>query len=253
MKAYVIVTGGGSGVGRALTLRLAKQKNLNVLITGRTLRSLKETQDLAGGNIDIVQADIGTEEGRAAIFKALPANANIAFLIHNAAIIEGCELKNVDLNSWRYQMAVNLEGPLFLTQKLLPLLKGARVLNISSGFAHMPSPGISPYCVSKAALHMLYKSLSLELAKDGIVVGSLRPGVVDTPFQEKMRSIPVEVFPAAPKFNAMKKDNALQSPEKIAKFIEWVLFKTEDAKFSEAEWNIADAWHQQEWLAEFNS
>lgn len=246
MKSYVVITGGGSGIGRAVAQRLA-QKNISVLIAGRSLQSLKETQSFAKDVINIVQADIATKEGREAILNAIPVNTKSAYLIQNAAIVEGCELKDVTLESWKYQMAVNLEGPLFLTQKLLPFLQGGRILHISSGFAHMAAAGLGPYCISKAAFYMMYKCLEVELNKMNIQVGSLRPGVVDTPFQEKMRSFPEEIFPAVEKFKTMKEEGNLQSSEKIARFIEWVLFNTDNSKFSEAEWNIADAWHQEEW------
>lgn len=248
MRPYVIITGGGTGIGRALALRWAKQKELSILIIGRTLATLQETQQKAENDIDIVRADIATEEGRQAILNALPHGANIRCLIHNATIVEEGELTDVSLRSWRYQIAVNLEGPLFLTQKLLPLLDGGRILHISSGYAHIPGQGIGPYCVAKAGLHMMYQCLAAELNQKNIYVGSLRPGVVDTPFQEKFRSFSEQIFPSAAKFKAMKAENSLQAPDKIAKFIGWVIFNTDNSKFSEAEWNIADAWHQAEWL-----
>lgn len=248
MKSYVVITGGGSGVGRALAAKLTKHNNLSVLIAGRSHQSLEKTKLLGEDLIEIVQADIATEEGRNAISEAIPKNARIAYLVHNAAVVEGCELKDVSLESWRYQMAVNLEAPLFLTQKLLPRLENGRVLHMSSGFAQIPCQGIAPYCISKAALHMMYKCLSLEFNKMNIYVGSLRPGVVDTPMQEKLRSLSENIFPALPKFIAMKKENNIQQPEKIAKFIEWVLLHTDNVKFSETEWNIADTWHQENWI-----
>ncbi|MFN7096938.1 MAG: SDR family oxidoreductase, partial [Gammaproteobacteria bacterium] len=227
MKSFAVVTGGGTGIGRAVALRLSRQENLSVLIIGRTLQSLQETQQLAEKPIAIVQADVSTAEGRDAILNAIPEHAHIAYLIHNAAIMDGSELKNISLESWRHQMAVNVEAPLFLTQKLLPFLKEGRILHISSGFAHMPTHGVGAYCISKAALYMMYKCLALELTNDHIAVGSLRPGPVDTPFQHKMRNFPPDIFPNVTKFIEMKKENTLNSPEKVAKFAEWVLLNTD--------------------------
>eukprot|EP00957_Ditylum_brightwellii_P005530 424079-Ditylum_brightwellii.AAC.1 len=92
-------------------------------------------------------------------------------------------------------MAVNMEGPLFLTQALLPKLKaatttigGARVLHISSGASQKPYRGWGPYCTSKAGLNMIYRVLREELQPHNIHVGSVRPGVVDTPMQDQART-----------------------------------------------------------------
>jgi|SRR5579872_3168206 len=248
MESYAIVTGGGAGVGRSLAQLLSQHDNISVLIAGRKIETLKEAQAFNSSKIQIIQADVGTHEGRLAICKALPQQAKVTCLVHNAAIIEGCELRNVTLEDWRYQMAVNVEGPLFLSQLLLSrLVDNGRILHISSGFAHMASHGLGAYCVSKAALFMAYKCLAIELGKLNVHVGSLRPGLVDTSLQEKLRSLPSDVFPDVHKFQSFPKENKLQPPSKIAKFIEWVIFNTDNKKFSEEEWNIADAWHQEYW------
>ncbi|MCW5588641.1 MAG: SDR family NAD(P)-dependent oxidoreductase [Legionellales bacterium] len=247
MKSFAVVTGGGSGVGRALAINLAKDNNLQVLIVGRTLETLNKTKKLADNKIQIVQADIATELGRAAILEVIPKDARIKYLIHNAAVIEASELKDIQLKDWRYQVEVNLEAPLFLTQTFLPYLTNGPILNISSGFARIPAHGIAPYCITKAGLYMLYQCLSLELEQFNIKIGSLGPGVVDTPFQDKIRTFSAKTFPALPKFQALKENNKMNSPEKVAKFITWVLSATDDKQFSEKEWSIADEWHHKEW------
>ncbi len=249
MNQYIVITGGSKGIGKALALLLSRQDDLTILIAGRSLEALKETQATSPNKIHIVQADIGTEEGRNTILNALPKQSKINCLVHNAAVVEGCELKNIKLEDWRYQIAVNLEGPIFLTQLLLPKLNNnSRVLHISSGFAHVASHGLGTYCISKAALYMAYKCLAAELSTLNIYVGSLDPGIVDTAMQEKLRSMPIEVFPSLPQFQAFPQEKKLSSPLKIACFIKWVLFATDNKKFIEEEWNIADTWHHQYWL-----
>ena len=87
----------------------------------------------------------------------------------------------VSLDDWRSHMASNVEGPLFLTQELLPkLVEGIRVIQISSGAAHHGKKGIGLYCTFKAALFMLGQILKDELAKQGVWFGTGIPGQVDT-------------------------------------------------------------------------
>ena len=78
---------------------------------------------MSPNQIEIVQADISNVEDRLKIFNVLPKDAKISCLIHNAVVIEATELKDITLESWRNQIAVNVEGPLFLTQLLLPFFK----------------------------------------------------------------------------------------------------------------------------------
>ena len=81
------------------------------------------------------------------------------------------------LEDWRSHMATNVEGPLFLTRELLPkLVEGSRVVQISSGAAHLGKKGIGLCCTSKAALFMLGQILKDELAKQGCLVWHRHPG-----------------------------------------------------------------------------
>ena len=248
--SYAVITGGGTGIGHSLATWLAENGH-KVFIIGRHIKPLKCTRKLFSNQIEIIQADISNPTGRLKIFNMMRKNAKISCLVHNAAIIESSELKNITLKSWQSQISTNVEGPLFLTQLLLPFLKnGGRVLHISSKLAHEPCHGIGAHCISKAALYMLYNCLKLELKKFDISVGSLRPGAVDTLTQKKVRSFPQATFPSLPIFKALKKDKKLQDPLNVARFIEWVLFNTTDKKFSETEWNIYDNWHHKNWLTD---
>ena len=87
---------------------------------------------------------------------------------------------------------------------------------------------------------MLYKVLSSELATDGIVVGSARPGVVDTPMQDLIREQDEYNLPDVSRFRVMKEQGSLVSPEDVAKFLDWLLHETDDVEFSEKEWDIRD-------------
>lgn len=245
---YAVITGGGTGLGRALTLMLSLEPEMMVLITGRTDSTLEETQNINPQKIMRVVADIGTEGGREAVFNALPTDADIAYLVHCAASLAPKRLVDITLSEFREQMATNLEAPIFLTQKLLPYLHtGSRVLNISSGYAHKPGNGVSAFSIGKAALFMAYQCLAQELKGMGIHVGSLRPGLIDTNAQKILRETPPAVFPEQPTFVAFQQEGKLQPPLKPAAFAKWVLINTDAETFSASEWNIYDEWHQAKW------
>ncbi len=81
-----IITGAGSGIGRALTHSLA-ERGLHVLGVGRRLAPLEETRTYRPEHIRVVSADVSTEDGRAAIISALPEGVRVRYLVHNAAVL----------------------------------------------------------------------------------------------------------------------------------------------------------------------
>ena len=179
MKKTALITGAGTGIGRALSEFLI-EAGLQVIAVGRRpqpLESLRASHPDAGV---AGSADVGTEAGRLALAEAV-SGASLNLLVHNAAVLEPAgPLAEMSLEAWREHQAINLEGPLFLTQALLPRLEsGSRILHISSGAAHTAIQGWAAYCMSKAALHMGYQCWRNELQVRGVLVGSVRPGVVD--------------------------------------------------------------------------
>jgi len=238
---HAIVTGGGSGLGRAIAQRLA-DRGMRVLIVGRREAGLAETADHDRARIVPVQADVADPAGRRAVARALPAGATVGLLVHNAGTLDPVgPLKDADLASWRAAMAVNVEAPVFLTQGLLGRMRrGSRVLHVSSGAAHRPIRGWGAYCVGKAALNMLYQVYRDELAPEGVLVGSLRPGVVDTPMQAHIREQPADRFPDVDRFVALKQRGQLHSPEAAASYAVRVLLDSSDTAFGAGEWNIDD-------------
>ncbi len=243
MRKIVVITGGGSGIGRALAQELALHQEMEVFIIGRHQEKLLETQAADKAHIRVIQADVSTATGRAKITEALVSENGIRFLVHNAAVLEPvAPLAKITLEEWRVHQKINVEGPLFLSQSLLPKLKGGRILHISSGAAHQPYAGWGAYCTSKAALYMIYQVLKEELYDFGIAVGSARPGVVDTPMQDNVRQADKTIFPNIDKFIQLKESNQLFSAEDVARFLTHLLIKTSADAFSEKEWDIRSDW-----------
>lgn len=239
MNNIAIITGGGTGIGRALAVELAKNRNISVLICGRREENLRETAMQAPDRINYLSTDVSTEQGRIKISENIHADTMVDHLVHNAAVLNPIKpLTDVSLDEWRQHQAINVEGPLFLTKLLLQKLHNGRVLHISSGAAHNAYEGWGAYCTSKAALHMLYMVLREELEKFNIRVGSVRPGVVETDMQTQIRSTTKENFPHIQKFIDLKKNDALAKPEQTAKFIADLLLNTTNEKYISREWDF---------------
>ncbi|MGA0404041.1 MAG: SDR family NAD(P)-dependent oxidoreductase, partial [bacterium] len=183
---HILITGGGTGIGRALAERFAA-KGWRVTIVGRRLNLLQEVARDYPDKISIISADVGSIQDRQKI--VAEAKGTLDLLVHNAAVLGPVgPILDQSPEDWKSHMATNVEGPLFLTQALLPnLVENSRVVNISSGAAHQGIPGWGMYCTSKAALFMLGQLLKDELAQRNIWFGSVRPGIVDTPMQAEIR------------------------------------------------------------------
>lgn len=247
MQDWAIVTGGGTGIGRELALALAA-RGLHVLIAGRREQPLRETQAEAPERVHIVSADLATESGRRAVVAALPVDARLRCLVHNAALLTPIgPLAEVSLEEWRLSQATNVEAPLFLTQALLNRLRGGRSLHISSGAAHHSYRSWGAYCSSKAVLYMLYLVLREELREYDIAVGSVRPGVVDTPMQTLIRSQTADRFPDVGRFQELKRAGQLVDPKELAQFLAWLLLDVPADEFSAQEWNFTDPEHRARW------
>ncbi len=237
---WVVVTGASSGIGQAFAQRMAP--HYPVLAVARRASALSAVAEKSP-NIQCCAADIATEQGREAIANAL-SGAPVRYLVHNAGVLSPIgPLLEQDTDAIRYALAVNLEAPIALTRQSLPqMTNGGRVLHISSGAAHSAYPGWGAYCMSKAALYMAYQILNLELGELGVQVGSLRPGVVDTPMQTLIRAQNERDFPAVERFRELKTAGALTSPQAVAEFMQAVLETTTDAQFSAEEWDIRTHW-----------
>lgn len=263
INQWAVVTGGSSGIGAAIIDRLIQwEPNLRCLAVGR-----RSPQQFASSGVGVesdrilkVSADISTPEGISAILSALPEDASVKYLIHNAGMLGPiAPLLEMDRTVWHQAIETNLSAPLFLTQALIPQLKRcssdnnsgtkARVLNISSGAAHNPYIGWGPYCVTKAGLHMMYRCLSMELSPHGVLVGSVRPGVVDTPMQADIRGYDgdPEHFPTHAKFRTLHETGQLEQPENVAAYCHWLLSEISDEEFGAEEWDIRNSIDDERW------
>lgn len=247
MNPLVLVTGAGSGIGRALAQQLIA-RGCDVLAIGRRAALLESLAAEHPGRVRPLALDVAAADAPERILAALGERAP-RYVVHNAATLDPAgSLAQLDRAAFGAHLETNLMAPLFLTQALLPRLgRGARVLHISSGAAHHALNGWGPYCMSKAALHMLTQCWNAELKDAGILVGSARPGVVDTPMQASIRELTPEAFPDVESFRRLKSDGALLPPETVARFLAWMLLDADEEQFSGAERDVRDAALAKQW------
>jgi meso-butanediol dehydrogenase / (S,S)-butanediol dehydrogenase / diacetyl reductase len=177
----VIVTGGGSGIGRQVARQFA-QAGACVQIIGRTMETLKETAAGYPG-IHPYQVDLA-EPGTAAsaVAAAAAAFGRLDVLINNAGITRPALLGAIDLEAARQQVEVNLLAPLALAQAALPYLKASSgvIVNVSSNPPMRGWPRNSVYGATKVALDFLTYTWAAELGPQGIRVVSVAPGSTKT-------------------------------------------------------------------------
>jgi short-subunit dehydrogenase len=179
----IVVTGAGSGIGRALALDAAR-RGARLILVGRRVAALQETAALLppGTRWQIVAADITTAAGRAAVAEAC-RKAGVDILINNAGVVASGLFATLTDDDLASVVATNIVAPVALTRDLLPLLKLSgqpRVVNIGSVFGDIGHPYFAAYCASKFALRGLSDALRRELAADGIAVTYAAPRATRT-------------------------------------------------------------------------
>lgn len=187
----IIVTGGSNGIGKQIALYLAKEKNYNVLITGRDRNSLAEVADSAEKkNIKYLFSDFAKLHLAPDVFlnHVLSVFDSVDILINNAGSFFSKSFLETSEEQAREMIEVNFFAPVLIIRKLLPLMKkGAHIVNISSmgGFqGSVKFPGLSYYSASKAALACISECLAGEFKELEISVNCLALGSVQTEMLE---------------------------------------------------------------------
>ncbi len=242
-----LITGGGSGIGRALAQALVA-RDKRVLIVGRREQVLAETAAFSP-LISYLRADVSTPEGRQQIVAQLQNVPVMEAIVHNAGIIEPiAPIASIDESSWQQLMATNVNAPLFLTQLLLNKLNQGRVLHIGSAMAYMPEVAWAAYCTSKAALSMLTRCWQLE--SQHTAFASVMPGIIDTDMQTLIRNAKNMDKEKQQFFHTLYQKGRLLTPATVALFLTWLLLDLDKMTFISKEWDIYDKIHHPFWLVE---
>jgi uncharacterized oxidoreductase len=197
----ILVTGGGSGIGRGLAEALHALGN-KVVIAGRRKQALDETT-AANPGMKSLMLDVEKREGICSFAAQVAASfPSLNVLINNAGIMRAEKLldQQPDLADAEAIIATNLLGPIRLTAALLPHLQkqpSATIINVSSGLAFLPLAITPTYCATKAAIHSYTQSLRYQLKSTAIEVVELAPPYVATDLMNGSsdpRAMPLDKF-----------------------------------------------------------
>jgi len=225
-----LVTGGGSGIGRAVCHVLAREgarvvvSDLNIIAAEQTMKELESI----GGKSDHLALPIDVSVGRSVqsvISETLQHFKTVPSIVCNSAgITRDNFILKMDENSWNAVMNVNLKGTFFVTQAVAAAMVDEKIpsgsiINISSIVGKIGNIGQCNYAASKAGVQALTKSAAKELAKHGIRCNAVLPGFIETPM---LKTVPDKV---KDKFKMLIPVGRMGTPDEVA---EVVLFLASD-------------------------
>jgi glucose 1-dehydrogenase len=179
-----IVTGAGSGIGRAAALQFATEGGL-VAVIDRTEKSGNETVNLItqkNGTGIFIKCDVGNEEEiKTAVDKTVEKWGKIDVLVNNAAMMTFKKLVDLSSDEWDQVMGVNIRSVFLFCKYSLPHMKQGAVVNISSVHAHETTANVIPYASTKGAMEAFTRGASQEYPSTHVRFNCVAPGAVDTP------------------------------------------------------------------------
>jgi len=182
-----LITGAGSGAGRATALKLSSE-GAKIVVAEIRPEAGQETAEMiksAGGEAAFIQCDVSSEESvinliaeTVKIFGRIDTLCNIAGFPQRGTKIEDC-----DEAFWEKSFFINVKGPWLMSKYALPELKKTKgtITNITTVAMHRPRPGFTVYASAKGAVFSLTKALAVEFAPHGIRVNVIAPGPLNTP------------------------------------------------------------------------
>ena len=187
-----LVTGAGSGIGRAVAIGFAED-GFTVVLAGRRLDALEETAGLVGGESLVQSTDVRDVASVDALFAAIAERfGRLDLLFNNAGVgSPPVPLEELTLEQWQRAVDTNLTGSFLCAQRAMAMMKrqdppGGRIINNGSISAHTPRPNSAPYTSTKHAITGLTKSIALDGRAFGITCGQIDIGNAESPMTARM-------------------------------------------------------------------
>lgn len=195
-----VITGAGSGIGRAIALGYAREGARVVILDANDKAGAGVAEEIkaAGGTASSFVLDVTKRDACFAMAKQVADKVGtVTTLVNNAGIARRnhftADAETVE-SDWNDIMAINVDGVFNVTQAFLPQIRASkgRIVNLGSmqSFIHVRTPSSTAYTASKHAVLGFTRALAAELGKDGVRVNAIGPGLIATPMNEKMRSNP---------------------------------------------------------------
>jgi NAD(P)-dependent dehydrogenase (short-subunit alcohol dehydrogenase family) len=226
-----LITGGTSGIGLE-TARQFLAEGARVAITGSSEASIEAARREFGDRVLILRSNAGVVAEQPALAKAIgEAFGGLDAVFINAGVAELRPVEQWDEAAFDRTLSINLKGPYFLLQALLPLLANPSsvVLNTSVN-AHIGMPTSSVYAASKAGLISLARTLSGELIGRGIRVNAVSPGPITTPLYGKLGLSPEDLQKTADSIRALVPAGRFGTPSEVAKAV--VFLASDESAFT---------------------
>jgi NAD(P)-dependent dehydrogenase (short-subunit alcohol dehydrogenase family) len=227
-----LVTGGGSGIGRATSQRFASEGGKVVVIDlndahgSDTVRAITD----AGGQALFARCDISrSEDVQAAIATTVGRWGRIDVVVNNAAMMTFKPIVELSEEEWDRVLAVNLRSVFLFCKYALPHMHGGAIVNTSSVHAHETTPNVVPYASSKGGMEAFTRGLSRELESTRVRINCVAPGAVDTPMLWSNPNV---------RSGKEKIEGAIGKPEDIAAVIAFVA--SDEGRFINGTTIIAD-------------
>jgi NAD(P)-dependent dehydrogenase (short-subunit alcohol dehydrogenase family) len=189
-----VISGGTTGIGLATAQRFAAE-GAHVFIFGRRKAQLDEAAKLIGRNVTAIQADAANLNDLDRVAAAVKAQKGVVdIIVSNAGYTEQASIDTITPEHFDKAFNLMARGPVFLVQKLLPMMKGAGSIILVSSAMHLKGiPGHTAYAATKATLRSYARTWASEFKDRGIRVNVLSPGVTDTPILDSQSAPREEV------------------------------------------------------------
>ena len=212
-----VISGGNSGIGLAIAQRFVKE-GAHVFIFGRRQEALDRAVNLIGANITAIRADASRLEDLDRVAGAVrSAKGKVDVVVSSAGVTEQVKLRDITPEHYDRVFALNARAPLFLAQKLLPMMgRGGSIILVSSAMHYMGLANHSAYAATKAALRSYVRTWAAEFKDSGIRANTLSPGVVDTPMLDDQASTPEQAAEIRQGYTAYTPMLRLAHPDELA-------------------------------------